>query len=88
MRYHLNVWATDEVQRDSITVRVVELLLREEESLNQHAIFIKLVKEGFNISDGEVPNGVYGKAIEYTVKTEFQVKTPILRIEKIEVKRV
>jgi len=87
LRYHLNVWAADEVQRDSITIEVVEILLREEESLNQQEIFIKPIK-GFNISDGEVPKGVYGKTIEYIVKTELQVKIPIPRIEKIEVQRV
>ena len=87
LRYHFNVWATDEVQRDSITVRVVEILLREEESLNQQEIFIKPIK-GFNISDGEVPNGVYGKTIEYAVETELLVRTPVPRIEKVEVKRV
>ena len=87
LRYHLNVWATDEAQRDSITIEVVEILLREEESLNQQEIFIKPIK-GFNISDGEVPKGVYGKTIEYIVKTELQVKIPIPRIEKIEVQRV
>ena len=87
LRYHLNVWATDEAQRNSITTKVVGILLREEESLNQQEIFITPIK-GFNISDREVPKGVYGKTIEYIVKTELQVETPIPRIEKIEVQRV
>jgi hypothetical protein len=87
LRYHFNVWATDEVQRDSITIKVVEILLREEESLNQQGIFLKPIK-GFNISAEVVPNGVYGKTIEYTVETELLVKTPVPRIEKIEVKKV
>jgi hypothetical protein len=87
LRFYLNVWATDEAQRDSITTKVVEILLREEESLNQQEIFIKPVK-GFNILDGEVPEGVYGKTIEYIVKTELQVETPVPRIEKIEIKSV
>ena len=90
LRYQLNVWATDEKQRDSIAIKVVEILLREEESLNYQGLFIKPLR-GFTIpQDKEAPETVYGKTIEYLVKADLQVKTPISRIEtqKIDVQRV
>jgi hypothetical protein len=84
LRYHLKIYAKDEAQRDTITVNVIETLLREEEELNRQGIFIKPVK-GFNAQ--EIAKDIYGKTLEYQVETTFEIETPFPRIKKIEVER-
>lgn len=87
LRYHLNIWAGDEAQRDAITVEVMETLLREEDTLNWQGISIKPVK-GFNIPPNEdLPGETYGKTIEYSTEAELRVVVPYPRMEKIEIKR-
>jgi hypothetical protein len=85
--YHVNIWAKDENQRDEITVETIKTLLREEDTLTQQGISIKPIK-GFNILNGEdIPKGVYGKTLEYEVKTDLHVEIPLPRIEKIEIQQ-
>jgi hypothetical protein len=85
LRYHLNVWAGDEVQRDAITVEVMEVLLREEEALNRQDIFIKPIK-GFNIPpNDDISEEVYGKTIEYSIEASLEVEIALPRMEKIEI---
>ena len=88
LRYHLNVWAEDESQRDAVTMKVIEILLREEDALNRQGIFVKPVK-GFNIAPSEnVPEEIYGKTTEYLIETDLQIEVPRPRIEKVEVQQV
>jgi hypothetical protein len=86
LRYHINVWAADEGQRDTLTVEVMEVLLSEEESLNRQGIFLKPIK-GFNIPPNSDLSEVYGKTIEYSIEASLEVEVPIPRVEKIEIHR-
>lgn len=87
LRYHLNVWAKDEAQRDAVTMSVIEILLREEDALNRQGIFIKPVK-GFNIAPNEnIPEAIYGKTTEYLIEADLQIEIPHPRIEKVEVQQ-
>jgi len=87
LKYHLNIWARDEAQRDAITIDVIKTLLKEGGALGRQGIFIRPIK-GFSVSSTEeVPKGVYGKTLEYLIETELQVEIPVPRIEKIEVQK-
>jgi hypothetical protein len=87
LKYHLETWAKDESQRDTITIDVIKTLLKEGSALVKQGIFIKPIK-GFNVNADEVPAGVYGKTLEYLVETELQVEISLPRIEEIEVRKV
>ncbi len=88
LRYHVNVMAKDEDQRDEVAVEVMETLLREEEALNREGVFLKPVK-GFNAQLNDESNkGPYGKTIEYLIETDLIVEVPYSRMEEIEVKKV
>lgn len=85
LRYNLNIWAKDETQRDSITVDVMETLLREEDSFNGEDMAIKPIK-GFNTpQNDDVPKGIQGKTLEYLIESGLQVEIPLTRIEEVEI---
>lgn len=87
LRYHLKIRAEDKTQRDSITVKAMEILLREEDSFNRKGIYLKPVK-GYDTPPNEnIHEDVYGKTIEYLVESTLQVEIPRPRIEKIELQR-
>jgi hypothetical protein len=87
LKYHLEIWARDEGQRDAITIEVIKTLLKEGSPLVRQGITIRPIK-GFNVPpDEEVPKGVYGKTLEYLIETELQVEIPLPRIERIEVQK-
>ena len=85
LTYHLCVWAKDEAQRDEIAVEVLETILREETSLDQQGVSLKLVK-GFNTSTGDGSENVFGKTLEYTIEADLRVEVPYSRMERIDVK--
>jgi len=84
--YHIGVWASDEAQRDAIAVEVLEAILREETSLDQQGVNLKLVK-GFNTSMDEGSENVFGKTLEYMIEADLLVEVPYPRMERIEVKK-
>ena len=67
--YHIDVWA-GEAQRDAITVEVMEVILREETSLNQQGVYLKPVK-GFNMSLEDGSENVFGKTLEYMIEVDL-----------------
>jgi hypothetical protein len=86
LTYHICVWAGDEAQRDEIAVEVLEAILREETSLDQQGVSLKLVK-GFNTSMDDGSENVFGKTLEYMVEADLLVEVPYSRMERIEVKK-
>lgn len=86
LTYHIHVWAGDEAQRDEIAVEVLEALLREETSLDQQGVCLKLVK-GFNTSMDDGSENVFGKTLEYLIEADLLVEVPIPRMERIDVKK-
>lgn len=88
LKYNLNIWAKDETQRDSITVEVIEALLKEEDSFNREDMTIKPIR-GFNAPQNEeTPKGIQGKTLEYLFESSLEVEIPSPRIEKIETRRI
>lgn len=86
LRYNLNIWTKDEVQRDALTEDVIGVLLKEEDSFTQEDITIKLIK-GYNTPPNEeTPKGIQGKTLEYMIESSLQVELPSPRMEKIELK--
>ncbi len=85
LNYLINVWSQDAIQRDRITIDVIKALLKEEETFNRKGMLIKPLG-GLNIPSDQVPEGVYGKTLEYMVEAYLHVETPLPRIEKIEFK--
>jgi hypothetical protein len=86
LRYHIDVWASDETQRDAITVEVIEAILKEETSLDQQGVYLKLVK-GFNTSLDNGSDKVFGKTLEYLIEADLRVEVPYPRMEQIDIKR-
>jgi len=86
LTYHICVWAGDEAQRDEIAVEVLEAILREETSLDQQGVDLKLVK-GFNTSMDDGSGNVFGKTLEYMIEADLLVEVPYPRMEQIEVKK-
>ena len=86
LKYHIYVWASDEAQRDAIAVEVLESILREETSLDQQGVYLKLVK-GFNTSIDDGSENVFGKTLEYMIEADLQVEVPYPRIERIDVNK-
>jgi hypothetical protein len=84
--YHIYVWASDEAQRDAIAVEVLEAILREETSLDQQGVYLKLVK-GFNTSIDDGSENVFGKTLEYMIEADLQVEVPYPRMERIDVNK-
>jgi len=85
LQYHIDVWASDESQRDAITVEVMEALIREETSLNQQEVHLKLVR-GFNTSLDDGSENVFGKTLEYMIEADLRVEIPYPRMERIDLK--
>jgi hypothetical protein len=85
--YHICVWASDEAQRDAIAVEVLETILREETSLDQKGVNLKLVK-GFNTTMDDGSENVFGKTLEYMIEADLRVKVPYPRMEKIDVNKL
>ena len=86
LTYHIYVWTSDEAQRDAITVEVLEAILREETSLDQQGVDLKLVK-GFNTSMDDGSGNVFGKTLEYMIEADLLVEVPYPRMEQIEIKK-
>ena len=86
LKYHIYVWASDEAQRDAIAVEVLEAILREETSLDQQGVYLKLVK-GFNTSIDDGSENVFGKTLEYMIEADLQVEVPYPRMERIDVNK-
>jgi hypothetical protein len=86
LTYHICVWASDEAQRDEIAVEVLEAILREETSLDQQGVSLKLVK-GFNASMDDGSENVFGKTLEYMIEADLVVEVPYSRMERIDVKK-
>ena len=84
--YHIYVWASDEAQRDEIAVEVLEAILREETSLDQQGVYLKLVK-GFNTSMDDGGGNVFGKTLEYMIEADLLVEVPYTRMERIDVNK-
>lgn len=88
IKYHITIWADDKSSCNDIAVKIIELLFREEKHFNVQGIFLKPLR-GFNASPNDlVPEGVYGKVLEYEVETQLQIELPVPRIERIEIRRV
>ena len=86
LTYHICVWASDEAQRDEIAVEVLEAILREETSLDQQGVSMKLVK-GFNTSMDDGSGNAFGKTLEYMIEADLLVEVPSPRMEQIDVKK-
>ena len=86
LKYHIYVWASDEAQRDAIAVEVLESILREETSLDQQGVYLKLVK-GFNTSIDDGSENVFGKTLEYMIEADLRVEVPYPRMERIDVNK-
>lgn len=86
LTYHICVWASDEAQRDEIAVEVLEAILREETSLDQQGVYLKLVK-GFNTSMDDGSGNIFGKTLEYMIEADLMVEVPYPRMERIDVKK-
>jgi hypothetical protein len=86
LRYHIDVWAGEETQRDAITVEVIEAILKEETSLDQQGVYPKLVK-GFNTSLDNGSDDVFGKTLEYMIEADLRVEVPHPRMEQIDIKK-
>jgi len=86
MLFNVNIWAEDEVERDDIVMKVVEIVFKNEEILNTQQIFIKPIK-GYNMKSEQVPKQRYGKILEYQIESELEVLMPSSRIEKIEISK-
>jgi hypothetical protein len=85
LRYHLNIWAQDAVQRDALTIKVMEIMLSEEDHFNQQGIFITPMN-GFNIpSTHNESTETYGKTIVYSIESRLEISVPLPRIEQIEI---
>jgi hypothetical protein len=86
LTYHINVYGDNEEERDTLTEKVLESVLKGEERLNGESLSLEFVK-GFNItvSPENLPNS-YGKTIEYTVNTPFIVLIESGIMEEIEIK--
>ncbi|MFC1803897.1 hypothetical protein ACFL0D_08045 [Thermoproteota archaeon] len=85
--YHIYVWASDEDQRDEIAVEVLEAILRDETSLDQQGVNMKLVK-GFNASIDNEAEDVFGKTLEYMIEADLIVEIPYPRMERIDIKKL
>ncbi len=86
LTYHICVWASDEAQRDDIAVEVLEVILREETSLDQQGVNLRLSK-GYNTSMGDGKENIFGKTLEYLIEADLRVEVPYPRMERIDVNK-
>lgn len=87
LKYHVNIFAKDEAERDNLALNVVETLIKNEASFNEQQLVIKLMR-GFNSPlNVDDKDNVFVKILEYTVEANLQVLTPHPRIEEIEIKK-
>jgi hypothetical protein len=84
-KHDIVVLSNDEKEMNDITSEVIEVLLREEKIFTGENIVFKLNK-GYNIPE-ESAKGLYGKILECSIETEFQVKTQYPTMEEIYVKK-
>lgn len=86
MVYNVNVWAEDETERDDIVMKVVEVLLKNEEMLNSQEVYLKPIK-GYNVKSEQVPKQRFGKILEYLIESELEIPLPSGRIEKVKISK-
>lgn len=87
IKFNVDVWADDETQRDGIAVDAIKALLLAQEDLAMKDIGLKPYQgQNLELEDG-IANGVFAKRIVYGVETHLQVKLPVSRIERIEVRK-
>lgn len=86
--YHLEVWATNEKQRDDITVDLIEAVALSQEDFAKKGMQVRPV-EGVDLyASGEIPGGVFAKRVVYRVEANLQVKMPAARIERVDVRQL
>lgn len=81
--YALTVSGKDESERDTVTEEVIKALIREEDSLAERGVSLKLVR-GYN---GEAAGGVFSKVVEYVVDSDVSVKIEVPRISEVDLRR-
>jgi len=87
VNYHIDVWATDEVQRDHLTIEVIKALMVSQEGFSSRGIRVKPL-QGLNIEPDSQLAGTSAKRLVCEVEAELKVRMPVARIEKIALREV
>ena len=86
LTYNINVYGKDEEERDTLTVKVLESVLKGENKLNGESISLKLMT-GYNIATSpENLKDAYGKTIEFTLDTPLIILIESGIMEEIDVR--
>lgn len=84
LKYNLCIWATNEQERDKITMDVLKTFIIFTDVLSSKGIILRAIG-GKNIEGDKIKN-VFGKSIECDIETEIYVEIPYEIIKKIEIK--
>lgn len=84
LKYNLNIWASNEQERDMIAMNVLKTFIIFTDVLSSKGIILRTIG-GKNIEDDKM-KGVFGKSIECNIETEIYVEIPYDIIRKIEIK--
>jgi hypothetical protein len=84
LTYYLTIWANDPLERDSITIEAIKTIYSHLKDLERKGIEeIKLIKgQLLNLSEDQTTKA---RRIEYLVKADIRIETPLTPIERIEI---
>ncbi len=86
LQYALDVWANDHDEEGVISDEIFSVFLKTRESLESKGIQIHL-RGGSDLTQKDgVPDGLFCKRLEFDAEANLNLRMPISRIEKIEVR--
>jgi hypothetical protein len=86
LHYALDVWANDHDEESLISDEIFSVFLKTRESLESKGIQIHL-RGGSDLTQKDgVPDGLFCKRLEFDAEANLNLRMPISRIEKIEVR--
>jgi hypothetical protein len=85
--YNVDVWATEEKERDSLTIEVIKAIVLSEEGLSTKGMRVT-PSRGLNLDAEDIgADGVVAKRLIYSVEANLQVKTLVPTMERIEIEQ-
>jgi hypothetical protein len=88
MVYNVDVWASSEKQRDDITVDAIKAMTLSQDEFAAKGMQLKPVKGLELYAEKGMPEGIFAKRLVYSVEANLQVKVPVSRIERVDVKQL
>ena len=86
--YNVDVWAGNERQRDNITVDAIKAITLSQDEFAAKGMQLKPLKGLDLYAEKGIPEGVFAKRLVYSVEANLEVRVPVSRIERVDVRQL